>query len=65
MRFRSLTENMDTTTSGNAPIFNVFAAMIRERTNAGLQTARARGQYVLSCQVELCHHGCCAVRVPN
>jgi DNA invertase Pin-like site-specific DNA recombinase len=48
--FRSLTENMDTTTPGGVLIFNVFAAMaqferdlIRERTNAGLQAARARG----------------------
>ncbi|ROT86254.1 recombinase family protein [Bifidobacterium mongoliense] len=48
--FRSLTENMDTTTPGGVLVFNVFAAMaqferdlIRERTNAGLQAARARG----------------------
>lgn len=41
---------MDTTTPGGVLIFNVFAAMaqferdlIRERTNAGLQAARARG----------------------
>ena len=49
--FRSLTENMDTTTPGGILVFNVFAAMaqferdlIRERTNAGLQAARARGR---------------------
>ena len=49
--FKSLTENMDTTTPGGVLIFNVFAAMaqferdlIRERTNAGLQAARARGR---------------------
>jgi DNA invertase Pin-like site-specific DNA recombinase len=48
--FKSLTEHMDTTTPGGVLIFNVFAAMaqferdlIRERTNAGLQAARARG----------------------
>ncbi|MDN6805512.1 recombinase family protein [Bifidobacterium mongoliense] len=48
--FKSLTENMDTTTPGGVLVFNVFAAMaqferdlIRERTNAGLQAARARG----------------------
>ena len=48
--FRSLTENMDTTTPGGVLVFNVFAAMaqferdpIRERTNAGLRAARARG----------------------
>lgn len=48
--FKSLTENMDTTTPGGILIFNVFAAMaqlerdlIRKRTNAGLQAARARG----------------------
>jgi DNA invertase Pin-like site-specific DNA recombinase len=50
VEFKSLTENMDTTTPGGVLIFNVFAAMaqferdlIRERTNAGLQAARARG----------------------
>jgi DNA invertase Pin-like site-specific DNA recombinase len=49
--FKSLTENMDTTTPGGVLIFNVFAAMaqferdlIRERTSAGLQAARARGR---------------------
>lgn len=49
--FRSLTENMDTTTPGGVLVFNVFAAMaqferdlIRERTNAGLQDSRARGR---------------------
>jgi DNA invertase Pin-like site-specific DNA recombinase len=48
--FKSLTENMDTTTPGGVLVFNVFAAMaqferdlIRERTNAGLQAARVRG----------------------
>ncbi|MEK0217216.1 recombinase family protein [Bifidobacterium mongoliense] len=48
--FKSLTENMDTTTPGGILVFNVFAAMaqferdlIRERTNAGLRAARARG----------------------
>ncbi|RBP98753.1 DNA invertase [Bifidobacterium xylocopae] len=49
--FRSLTEQMDTTTPGGVLVFNVFAAMaqferdlIRERTNAGLKAARARGR---------------------
>lgn len=49
--FRSLTENMDTTTPGGVLVFNVCAAMaqferdlIRERTNAGLSAARARGR---------------------
>jgi DNA invertase Pin-like site-specific DNA recombinase len=49
--FRSLTENMDTTTPGGVLIFHVFAAMaqferdlIRERTMAGLNAARARGR---------------------
>ena len=48
--FKSLTENIDTTTSGGKLIFHVFGALaefernlIRERTNAGLQAARARG----------------------
>lgn len=49
--FRSLTENMDTTSAGGTLIFNVFAAvaqferdLIRERTIVGLQAARARGR---------------------
>ena len=49
--FRSLQENMDTTTSGGQLIFHIFGAlaefersMIRERTNAGLAAARARGR---------------------
>jgi DNA invertase Pin-like site-specific DNA recombinase len=49
--FQSLRENMDTTTSGGKLIFHVFGALaeferelIRERTHAGLQAARARGR---------------------
>ena len=49
--FRSLTENIDTTTSGGKLVFHIFGALaeferdiIRERTNAGLQAARARGR---------------------
>lgn len=49
--FRSLQENMDTTTSGGQLIFHIFGALaeferslIRERTNAGLASARARGR---------------------
>ena len=49
--FRSLQENIDTTSSGGRLVFHVFAALaeferdlIRERTNAGLQAARARGR---------------------
>lgn len=49
--FRSLTEVMDTTTSGGRLIFHVFGALaefkraiIRERTLAGLAAARARGR---------------------
>jgi DNA invertase Pin-like site-specific DNA recombinase len=49
--FRSLTEQIDTTTSGGKLIFHVFAALaeferdlIRERTQAGLAAARARGR---------------------
>src|SRR3712207_2084211 len=48
--FKSLTENIDTTTSGGKLIFHIFGALaefernlIRERTNAGLQAARGRG----------------------
>jgi DNA invertase Pin-like site-specific DNA recombinase len=49
--FKSLTEQIDTTTSGGKLIFHVFAALaeferdvIRERTEAGLIAARARGR---------------------
>src|SRR3954451_3188813 len=48
--FKSLTENIDTTTSGGKLIFHIFGALaefernlIKERTNAGLQAARMRG----------------------
>jgi DNA invertase Pin-like site-specific DNA recombinase len=48
--FKSLTENIDTTTSGGKLIFHIFGALaefernlIRERTQAGLMAARARG----------------------
>ncbi|MGC5627186.1 recombinase family protein [Georgenia sp. Z1344] len=49
--FRSLQETIDTTSSGGRLVFHVFAALaeferdlIRERTNAGLAAARARGR---------------------
>jgi DNA invertase Pin-like site-specific DNA recombinase len=49
--FKSLTENIDTTTSGGKLIFHIFRALaefernlIRERTTAGLTAARARGK---------------------
>lgn len=49
--FRSLTENIDTTSSGGRLIFHIFGALaefersiIRERTTAGLAAARARGR---------------------
>lgn len=48
--FVSITENIDTTTPGGRLIFHVFGALaeferelIRERTNAGLKSAKARG----------------------
>jgi DNA invertase Pin-like site-specific DNA recombinase len=48
--FRSLTEGLDTTTNGGRLVFHIFAALaeferglIRERTMAGLQVARAKG----------------------
>jgi DNA invertase Pin-like site-specific DNA recombinase len=48
--FRSLTENIDTTTSGGKLVFHIFGALaeferdlIRERTQAGLSAARVRG----------------------
>jgi DNA invertase Pin-like site-specific DNA recombinase len=50
--FRSLTENIDTTTAGGRLIFHVFGALaqferelVRERTLAGLHAARARGRH--------------------
>jgi DNA invertase Pin-like site-specific DNA recombinase len=49
--FKSLTENIDTTTSGGKLIFHIFGALaefernlIKERTQAGLTAARARGR---------------------
>ncbi len=49
--FRSLQDPVDTTTSGGRLVFHIFAALaeferdlIRERTNAGLAAARARGR---------------------
>lgn len=49
--FISLTENIDTTTPGGKLIFHLMGALaeferdlIRERTNAGLAAARARGR---------------------
>lgn len=49
--FKSLQEQIDTTTSGGKLVFHVFGALaeferevIRERTQAGLQAARARGR---------------------
>jgi len=49
--FKSLNENIDTTTSGGRLVFHIFGALaeferelIRERTQAGLAAARARGR---------------------
>jgi DNA invertase Pin-like site-specific DNA recombinase len=49
--FRSLTESIDTTSSGGRLVFHIFGALaefehdlIRERTMAGLDAARARGR---------------------
>ncbi len=49
--FRSLGENIDTTTPGGRLVFHIFGALaeferelIRERTHAGLAAARARGR---------------------
>ena len=48
---KSLNDSIDTTTSGGKLIFHIFGALaqfeaelIRERTNAGLAAARARGR---------------------
>src|ERR1039457_2563583 len=49
---KSITESIDTTTSGGRLIFHIFGALaeferhlIRERTQAGLTAARARGRH--------------------
>src|SRR6184192_3116092 len=49
--FKSIQESIDTTTSGGKLVFHIFGALaeferdiIRERTQAGLQAARARGR---------------------
>ena len=49
--FRSITENIDTTTSGGRLVFHLFGALaqferdlIRERTRAGLRAAEERGR---------------------
>nr|WP_298411761.1 recombinase family protein [uncultured Halomonas sp.] len=49
--FRSLTENIDTTTPGGRLVFHIFGALsqferdlIRDRTRAGLAAAAARGR---------------------
>src|ERR687896_842190 len=49
--FQSLTEHIDTTTSGGKLIFHIFGALAefernlnKERTQAGLMAARARGR---------------------
>ncbi|AGF73823.1 hypothetical protein A605_14257 (plasmid) [Corynebacterium halotolerans YIM 70093 = DSM 44683] len=51
MEFRSLQENIDTSSSEGRLVFHIFASLaeferdlIRERTNAGLEAARARGR---------------------
>ena len=48
---QSLQENIDTTTSGGKLVFHMFSALaeferdlIKERTQAGLKAARARGR---------------------
>lgn len=49
--FRSITENIDTTTSGGRLVFHLFGALaqferdlIQERTRAGLKAAKDRGR---------------------
>lgn len=49
--FKSINENIDTTTPGGRLVFHIFGALaeferelIRERTHAGLAAARARGR---------------------
>ena len=49
--FKSLQESIDTTTSGGKLVFHIFGALaefereiIKERTQAGLASARSRGK---------------------
>jgi DNA invertase Pin-like site-specific DNA recombinase len=45
--FKSLTDNIDTTTRGGTQVFRIFGALrilMRERTKAGLRVARAKGR---------------------
>ena len=49
--FQSVTESIDTTTPGGKLVFHIFGALaefernlIRDRTHAGLEAARARGR---------------------
>ena len=49
--FKSIRENIDTTTSGGKLVFHIFGALaeferdiVQERTNAGLTAARSRGR---------------------
>lgn len=51
IEFRSLQENIDTSSPGGRLVFHIFASLaeferdlIRERTNAGLAASRARGR---------------------
>ena len=51
VEFKSITENIDTTTPGEKLVFHIFGALaeferdiIKERTKARLQAARARGR---------------------
>src|SRR6476646_2843800 len=51
IELRSLTESIDTATSGGRLVFHIFGALaeferalIRERTRAGLEAARLRGK---------------------
>ena len=52
IHFKSITESMDTTTTGGRLIYHIFAALseferavIRQRTKAGLQAAKRMGKF--------------------
>jgi DNA invertase Pin-like site-specific DNA recombinase len=70
--FKSIMENIDTTTSGGKLVFHIFGALaeferdlIRERTQAGLTAARGRGSVSMRCCLFWCRQSCVSARVTD